>query len=178
MDSIKNYSLQEFLKQSPKVIEDYLNVLKHLEEGKLKTQLADLTLREVELLKKSIDDEDEIINVVSIVEKLSEEQVLKLKILEFFPLVKAIRSQLEKLIAREENNLTPKFPDEKFELVEGGKRLQRFGIWNVVNSLAGGDILKFDAILNLKYDKVFTKLLLDKELNDIQHEISKRNKQY
>ncbi len=39
---------------------------------------------------------------------------------------------------------------------------ERFKYINTVNSLAGGDITKWRDILNMPYDRVLTKLLLNK----------------
>lgn len=44
----------------------------------------------------------------------------------------------------------------------GIKQFEPFRYINTVNSLSNGDVTKWDAILNLPYDRVLTKLLLNK----------------
>ena len=44
----------------------------------------------------------------------------------------------------------------------GIKNFERFKYINTINALSGGDITKWDIILNLPYDRVLTKLLLNK----------------
>ena len=44
----------------------------------------------------------------------------------------------------------------------GIKQFEPFKYINTINALSGGDITKWDAILNLPYDRVLTKLLLNK----------------
>ena len=44
----------------------------------------------------------------------------------------------------------------------GIKSFQKFGYVNTVNSLAGGDVTKWSLILNLPYNIILTKLLLNK----------------
>ncbi|MES2275479.1 MAG: hypothetical protein V4592_05625 [Bacteroidota bacterium] len=44
----------------------------------------------------------------------------------------------------------------------GIKNFEPFKYINTINALSGGDITKWDAILNLPYDRVLTKLLLNK----------------
>ncbi|MFD2145485.1 hypothetical protein [Mucilaginibacter antarcticus] len=44
----------------------------------------------------------------------------------------------------------------------GIQSFQNFKYINTVNALAGGDITKWDEILNMPYDRVLTKLLLNK----------------
>ena len=104
---------------------------------------------------------------------LSEDEFLKLKVTEFYALLNSITKQLENLLAMEERELTPKHHDTKWEMVEGSKRLGKLGILPTVDSLAGGDILKFQEILDLKYITVFNKLRLDRIKADIQGDMEK-----
>lgn len=49
---------------------------------------------------------------------------------------------------------------------------------NTVDALAGGDILKWESIQQLPYEKVYVKLLMNKTSADYQekyHEIIRRN---
>lgn len=44
----------------------------------------------------------------------------------------------------------------------GIQAFEKFKYINTVNSLAGGDVTKWADILNLPYERMFTKLLLNK----------------
>ncbi|GAB2692409.1 hypothetical protein GCM10027037_14710 [Mucilaginibacter koreensis] len=48
------------------------------------------------------------------------------------------------------------------EIRAGIKTFERFRYINTVNALAGGDVTRWDAVLNLPYERVLTKLLLNK----------------
>ena len=53
-------------------------------------------------------------------------------------------------------------PVSVLEKKAGIAEFKRFSYVNTVNSLAGGDITKWTEILNMPYERVFTKLLLNK----------------
>jgi hypothetical protein len=44
----------------------------------------------------------------------------------------------------------------------GITKFAEFGFYNSVNSLAGGDVLKWRAIMNLPYDEFFIKMRMNK----------------
>lgn len=68
-----------------------------------------------------------------------------------------VKDELEAIIRLEEQHLSSE-PD--FDLLAAGiEQLNQFGYLNVVDSLAGGDILKWDAIKALPYSVVFDKQL-------------------
>ncbi|MBP0904843.1 hypothetical protein ACFSKN_04750 [Mariniflexile gromovii] len=173
METITNYKLKDFFNQDLQLIEDYVNLLQHLKPISTNVRLTDLTLRQVETIKKTINDENELINIISIVQGITIEEVLELDIITFFPLIKDVQIQLESLVNKEINHLSPKHSDARFEMIDGSKRLEKFGVYNAVNSLANGDILKFNSILDLPYNEVFVKMYLDTTIADIQHEINK-----
>ncbi|MES2807042.1 MAG: hypothetical protein V4619_00355 [Bacteroidota bacterium] len=54
----------------------------------------------------------------------------------------------------------------------GIQSFQKFKYINTVNALAGGDITKWNEILNMPYDRVLTKLLLNKTEADYQKRYS------
>jgi hypothetical protein len=39
---------------------------------------------------------------------------------------------------------------------------EKFTFYNTINTLAGGDLLKWDEVMNLPYEKVFLKRLMNK----------------
>jgi hypothetical protein len=44
----------------------------------------------------------------------------------------------------------------------GVQSFEKFKYINTVNALAGGDITKWDIVINMPYERVLTKLLLNK----------------
>lgn len=55
----------------------------------------------------------------------------------------------------------------------GIEKFDQFGIMNVVDSLAGGDILKYEQVLKIDYNTVFMKMLRSKVESDFQRRYSK-----
>lgn len=45
----------------------------------------------------------------------------------------------------------------------GIKQLDKYGMMNLIDSLAGGDILKYEAVLMMEYTVAFTKLRMNKD---------------
>ena len=58
-------------------------------------------------------------------------------------------------------------------MVEGSQRMSKFGIYNTLENLSGGDILKYKEIKNLKYSEVFMVLLMKKTASDIRADMAK-----
>jgi len=54
----------------------------------------------------------------------------------------------------------------------GIQAFEKFKYINTINSLAGGDITKWDTILNMPYERLLTKLLLSKTEADYQKRYS------
>ena len=70
-----------------------------------------------------------------------------------------------------ENKLLSSVPS-LLEKKAGIGTFQKFRYINTVNSLAGGDITKWDDILNMPYDRILTKLLLNKTEAEYQKRYS------
>ena len=82
-----------------------------------------------------------------------------------------IQGQYDKLREMEQTHLGSP-PDAK--LVQAGiKKLDVFGDLNSIDALAQGDILKWDAIQELPYEVVFTKLMKMAIEGDITKKLSK-----
>ncbi len=63
-------------------------------------------------------------------------------------------------------------PASALEKKAGIQAFERFKYINTVNALAGGDVTKWEEILNLPYDRVLTKLLLNKTEAEYQKRYS------
>ena len=70
-----------------------------------------------------------------------------------------------------ENRLLSSAPTP-LERKAGIQSFEKFKYINTVNSLAGGDITKWDAVLNMPYERVLTKLLLNKTEAEYQKRYS------
>lgn len=172
---IENFKLIEYLNQPIEVIEKYLIALRYLKPIETEQEVYNMTLGEVEFIKNNIDSGEDanLIEIVSKVQKCTKEEVLDIKIIKFFGLINSIREQLKVILTAEENALTPNEVNMKWELVEGSQRMSKFGIYNTLESLSGGDPLKYEAIMNMTYSEVFTILLMRKTASEIQSEMNK-----
>lgn len=173
MTEINNYTLSEFFKQDLNLINDYVNILQYVNPKKTHQDIFYMKLKDVEFIKQNINSVEDkpLVEIISKVQNIKESQVMNISILDFFGLMNSIKEQLEVINQAELNSLTSDHTNMKWEQVNGTERLQRFGIYNILDSLSGGNILKWDAIMELQYADVFTKLLMDKTQNDLQHEM-------
>jgi hypothetical protein len=80
----------------------------------------------------------------------------KLKLCEIYPVANFFFSQLKKLIELEQSELSNPTTDEQRRA--GIDMFSQFGSQNIIDSLAHGDILKYEQIVKLNYNLVFLKL--------------------
>lgn len=174
MTEITNYKLKDFFKQDLELIKSYLPILQLLKPIKTKNEVFHLKLKDVEFIKQNLTstEDDSIIKIIAMVQDIKESQVLNLEIVEVFGIINSIRKQIERINKAELSSLSSDNTNIKFEAVNGAERLKKFGIYNTLNSLSNGDILKWSQIMELNYSDVFTKLLLDKTTNDIEVEMN------
>lgn len=70
---------------------------------------------------------------------------------------------------------------ERDHVLAGIKTFEKYGVSNTIDSLAGGDILKWEAVCQLEYELVFQKLRMnaDQELfkRKLRTVIENKNKQ-
>lgn len=173
MESITNFKLKEFFKQDYELQQEYIQVLKLLKPVETKLEVFHLKLKDVEFIKQNLtsDNDDDIIEIISKVQDIKLEDVYELGIVEIFGLIASVKEQLEQIIKAEQSSLVSENTNIKWEAVNGSERIAKFGIYNTLNTLSQGDILKWEAIMNLEYADVFMKLLLDKTNNDLQQEM-------
>ncbi|MEN0053638.1 MAG: hypothetical protein AAGC65_08210 [Mucilaginibacter sp.] len=79
-------------------------------------------------------------------------------------------------LINEENQLLASAPTA-FEKRAGIQAFEKFKYINTVNALASGDITKWDAVMNMPYERVLTKLLLNKTEADYQKRYSELNRE-
>ena len=173
--NIENFTLIEFATKPKELIEEYLIALRYVPARKTKKQLFHMKLKHVEMIKQNINSSEDVdlIKIVAKVQEVKKENIYKLKIIEFFGLLNSIRDQLKQIIEAETTGLTSENIDYKWEMVEGSQRMSKFGIYNTLENLSGGDILKYKEIKNLKYSEVFMVLLMKKTASDIRADMAK-----
>lgn len=82
-----------------------------------------------------------------------------------------IRDELESLKELESKYLVSNPTAKMFQ--SGINRLDQFGLLNTIDNLAGGDILKYDAVKKLKYNQIFDWQYMNIVKNEIQEKLSK-----
>ncbi|MEW5675554.1 hypothetical protein ABGT15_04515 [Flavobacterium enshiense] len=117
-----------------------------------------------------------VIESVKLVSGLSEREILELRITQFYGIINFMKEDLIQLANMEINELSDDSFDMNLESVNAKGRMARFGVLNTIDSLAKEDILRWEEIEKLPYMTVFTKLLMDKEKNDIQRELAEIQK--
>ncbi len=174
MEEIRNYKLKKFIKLDGETTLEYVRILNLINPNTTTNQLIHLSLRDVEFIKNhinSIDDKD-LLEIISRVQGISNQDVLKMPIVKFFGIYNSIKEQLTRLMEAEENALASNNTDFKWEAVDGSAKMQKFGIYNVLDTISDGDILKWESIMELEYSEVFLKLLMNKTKRDIQTEMN------
>lgn len=51
----------------------------------------------------------------------------------------------------------------KEEVAAGVKRFDKFGVMNLIDALANGNVLQYDSVLYIEYNTIYIKLLMNKE---------------
>lgn len=173
MDSIINFKMKNFLRQDSVLAQEYVDYLAWISPEDTKRELFYCSLRDVQDVKDllSVGTLDDVIRIVGIAEGASNESVLDMRILTFFAKLRSVKMQMDRILNAEQSSLVSKKVNMKWEAVDGSSRLSKFGIYNILDNLAKGDILKYNEILELNYADVFTKLYRDTILGDLDHEM-------
>lgn len=174
MTDIINYKLKTFLRKDTELIQNYITLLSHLVPVPVKKEVFYMKLKKVQDIKELVADGTlmSLIKVVQMTDKVSDEDILEMKILDFFPRVNDVIRQLKEIRHAEEVSLQSKHSSFKWEAVNGSERMSKFGIYNTLDNLAKGKIWKYKKILNLSYADVFTKLYMDTVKGDLDNEMN------
>lgn len=172
-DTINNYKLKEFIKQSDELKAEYINLLRYSNPKETKNKLYNMKLRDVDFIKTTFGGgaDENIIKIIGLVEEKDESDVMEMKITEFFPLMIGIRKQLETIIQNEEKALTSDHANFKWEAIGGSEKMAKFGIYNTLESLSGGDITKYEQIMDMEYAEIFTILYMRRLREDLNQEM-------
>ncbi|MFV8339141.1 hypothetical protein ACNQGL_07705 [Flavobacterium sp. LB3P21] len=192
MEEIVNYKLSEFLQiKDPKLIEEYLVVLDLLSPLKVINNpnyhwykkvpkmlhlkaIKELSFGDVTTIRNYFNDASiqGIIESIKMVIDVEDKHIINLTILEFYGIISSMQSELRELNNMEINELSDDSFDINVEAVNAKGRMGKFGVLNVIDSLAKEDILRWEEIEKLPYLTVFTKLMMDNEKQKISNEIS------
>lgn len=170
---IDNFKLIDFFNQSPKLIGEYMVVMKYLKPSETRKRIFEMKLKKVELIKRCLTSgiDRDLIKMVSEVEKISEEKVLDLTIIDFFRLVNSVKEQIELISRAEENGLSSSELNVKWLAVNGSERMGKFGIYNTLDKLTNKKPHLYSFYMNMVYSEVFTILLKWKEEEDLNREM-------
>lgn len=138
------------------------------------TPLMELSFGDVISIRTNLQEAtiDNVVECICIVTKLKNYQVKRFTITQFYGIINGITEQLEQIISMEYNELSDDEDDVDLIATNANERMARFGTINTIDSLAGGDLIKWAEVEKLPYLSVFTKLKMDKERNKIHKEIS------
>lgn len=199
MEKITDYKFKDFIQlDDVNLIDEYMMILEYLKpiteiknpkynkfkwwsKEPIKIQLPSfmmLTFSEVIEIRDSFNNAsiDSILDVMVIVTKLEKRYIERFTITQFYGIINYIKEQLEFITNIEMNELNDDEEDIDLITVNANERMAKFGVINTIDSLANGDLTKWDDIQKMQYSVVFTKLKMDKEKNKIQKEISELQK--
>ena len=157
---IVDYTVAKSLKANP-VIRLYGGLITKKPK---KNDLWFLSWSEIIELKIAITEEN-IFEVFRIVFDLNEKEFSKLELFNAFSAYKWVTQKAVEIMTLEVQELSSEMSDEEKEA--GAEELQEFGYSLVLDGIANGDLLKYDAYLKLPYVKVFRKMCMDKKRYDI-----------
>lgn len=132
-----------------------------------------MTFGEVVDLKKLITSNDfnDKIRAVELVYKIPFETLSEMKAIKFFPLLNYVTKEIESIAENEAKTLSGDYDSDM--LNAGVEELNQFGVITTIDTLASGDVLKWQSILDTRYSTVFTKLYLNKVKAKIESEYQK-----
>lgn len=195
MEALINYKLSDFLKlTSEETIQDYLVVLDLLNplneipnptykwfNKQPKTlnikSIKDLSFGDVSIIRNNFNNAsiETIFDSIKMILNVQDKEILNFTILTFYGIINNIKNELVEITNMEINELTDDSFDENDSnllAVNANERMSRFGVLNIIDSLAKEDILKWELIEQLPYMTVFTKLMIDKTKSTIHKDIS------
>lgn len=169
-DEIENITVAEFLQLPEDDLVQQFFLLRNIRPkakylDKEVPAVKNLAFKDVVMLKR-LRQKDQITSMVQGVFDITDEDIVKMEILTFFPLLNHILMGLDEIQKMEEMNLMSETEGEL--LAAGVDRMERYGELALIDQLAGGDFLKWGEVECEPYIKVFTKLCMEKDRSDIQ----------
>lgn len=189
---ITNYKIKDFFRlKDERIVSDYLaildclNPLKEIKNPNYKWYKMNskvlqikavrmLSFGEVTDIRNNFNQPsiESIIDSIKIVTQLKDKDIMNFTITQFYGIISYMKSELMDITNMEANELNDDSYDINIEAVNAKQRMGRFGVLNIIDSLAKENVLQWETIEKLPYMTVFTKLIMDNEKNKIQQEIA------
>lgn len=137
--------------------------------------IEDLTLDQVINVKSKYNGLGSVINtmeILSYLKKITLKQVSNITLFDFFTFCHWLDSQMIRLYNME---LTLSSEISGPEKMAGVDVFRKFGYYIMISDLAGGDITKIDAVLNITYSTAFTEMKLRNERALYEKRLMKQN---
>ena len=197
---IRNYTIQEFLTKPKELVEQYMFYLEEsnpqnfihtdatiMSKGRLidvrkKRVCKTLWFRPwgvVEELKTLVSDQennsfDKMMKILELVFDISPREALTTRIADYYGCMKWIAQGIDNIMQAESINLNyePSNPKEKaaFEMYQ--KDFEKLDMIPTIDSLAGGDISKWEQVKKLPYGYVHRKLWLNTLQRKVQDQLT------
>lgn len=172
---IENYKLKDFLRKDRSIIERYVVALQYLNPEDTAREVFHMKLKHVEFIKKNLysGNDEGLVKIVAKVQRIKIKEVYEMRIVEFFSIISSVKKQIDIILRAENSSLSPNEVNYKWEMVEGEKKMAKFGIYNTLESLSGGDALKYKLYMEMEYSEIFTILYMRKTAAELQREMDK-----
>jgi len=106
--------------------------------------------------QSKVDVTSFMVDVLEVYIKIEKNKINSLKFIQAYPYFNHICKEILRLVKRDKQYLEQK-PDSELTLA-GVERLSKFGEMRIIDQLAGGDLLKYEKIIEIEYDVIFKKL--------------------
>ncbi len=166
---VVDYTIEHSLKANP-VIRLKARRLSTKEVHPKQMNFWDLSWSDIILIRDAIEKK-EIFEIFKIVYNLTEIEFVRMDLFNAFASYKWITNQLREISEVEAERLASEYDEE--EKAAGAEEMQEFGYSVILDSLAGGDLLKYSKYLKINYTKIFRKMLMEKT----RYEINKQMRQ-
>ena len=123
----------------------------------VKDSITELTFGEVNSIKRLVMREttEDLLRAFEIVYKCKARDVIRMEVIQFYRCMIFITNEVDKIINMERQHWNTEPTDHDAKLQQAGvKELEQFGDLPMIDSLAGGDILRYNDIEKLNYLEV------------------------
>lgn len=166
-----DYKVKDIISKDAEEVQDVLSLVRYIKPAEDVREVFKMRFVDVNNLKEFLGRNETIKAVMLVLDKPRSE-VINMRVTTFFPILNNIVKQVEGILKAEERGLSSDVVDFKWEAVRGSERLAKYGYYNTLDDLSGGDITKWEEIRQLPYNEVFLKLLLNKDKAQLEREMS------
>lgn len=123
----------------------------------VKDSITELTFGEVNSIKRLVMREttEDLLKAFEIVYKCKARDIIRMEVTQFYRCMILITNEVDKIIKMEQQHWNTEPTDYDIKLQQAGvKELEQFGDLPIIDSLADGDILRYNDIEKLNYLEV------------------------